>query len=488
MSIGFEEVPGNLRVPFLYAEFSNAGAVQGPTNQPYRALMIGPKLAGGTAVADQLVLVSSFAEAKTLFGAGSLLANMVEGFKDNNKFQELWCLPVLDNGAGVPAAGSIEATGGPTAAGTLNVYIAGKRVQIPVASGQSLASIISDLKDAMDLDPDLLVSAVINATPEILDLTAKNDGIPGNDIDIRFNYNPEDELPAGLGTTIVAMTAGATNPDLTTALANIDDKQYILGISAFLDSANRLLIEAEMKDRFGPLLQTDGYFHYFSRGTLGEQVTVGSDLNSQFTSVIDVLGPLHGAVQISRIIGEVVAAAEIDPARPFQNIEVTGLLAPEESERRKLVDRNTLLFNGIATYKVQGDTVIIERMITTYQTNVAGADDVSYLNLNTLLILSFIRFDWRNFMLGKYPRHKLANDGTRFAEGQPIMTPGLGKAEAIFKFGQWEFDGLVEGLEQFKEALIVERNTGDVDRLDFLLQPDLINQLRIMGTQIKFLL
>ena len=91
-------------------------------------------------------------------------------------------------------------------------------------------------------------------------------------------------------------------------------------------------------------------------------------------------------------------------------------------------------------------------------------------------------------MLGKYPRHKLANDGTRFSTGQNIMTPKLGKAEAIARFTQWEFNGLVEGLDQFVEDLIVERDTSDVNRLNFLLRPNVINQLRVMGTQIKFLL
>jgi len=489
MTVPFNQVPSAIRVPFLYAEFDNKGAIQGPVNQPYRALMIGPKVAAGTATANVAVLVSSFEQAKTLFGQGSLLANMVDSFKKANTFQELWCLPVDDNGAGVAAAGDVTFSGAVTKAGTLSFYAAGKKIQIAVASGQSLASIASDLNDeiALAANADIMITSVINVSPETLDFTAKNDGLSGNEIDLRFNYNSDDALPEGLAVAITPMAAGATNPDLTAAIAAIDDKQYIIGISAFADSANRILLEAEMTSRFGPLLQNDGYFFYSSRGDLGSQVTVGSALNSQFTIFVDVRGPEHGASQISKIAGKVVAEGEIDPASPFQNSE-TGILAPEESERRPVVDRNTLLFNGIATYKTSGDKVIIERVITTYQTSEAGADDVSYLDLNTLLTLSFLRFDWRNYMLGKYPKHKLANDGTRFSTGQKIMTPGLGKAEAIFKFEQWELDGLVEGVDQFKESLIVERNSSDVNRLDFLMQPDVINQLRVMGTQIKFLL
>jgi phage tail sheath gpL-like len=82
----------------------------------------------------------------------------------------------------------------------------------------------------------------------------------------------------------------------------------------------------------------------------------------------------------------------------------------------------------------------------------------------TLFTLSYLRYDWRNHMLTKYPRHKLANDGTRYGSGQAIITPKVGRAEAIGKFRQWEELGLVEGADQFKRDLIVERNSEDPNR------------------------
>ena len=88
----------------------------------------------------------------------------------------------------------------------------------------------------------------------------------------------------------------------------------------------------------------------------------------------------------------------------------------------------------------------------------------------------------------KYPRHKLADDGIAFAPEQPIITPNIGKAEAVAKFRQWEEQGLVENFDQFKSDLIVERNTKDPNRLDFLLRPNLVNQLYITGVQVQFLL
>lgn len=490
MTISFNQVPASIRVPFLYAEFDNTKAIQGPTRQPYRALLIGPKLGAGSAASGSVSLISSSAsEADSLFGQGSLLAQMAKAFREANTVQELYCMAVDDDGGSVAATGSIEITSAPTKAGTLALYVAGKRVDIAVSAGQTTDSVASALEAALDADADLLISADVDGgNASLINFTAKNKGITGNDIDVRLNYQSDDETPEGLATTITAMSGGTGQPDLTSPLAALDEKQYILMASAFNDSGNRAEIEQELADRFGPLRQNDGYCFYYKKDSFANLVTFGSGLNSQFTVMHRAGGPEHGASQISRKLGVVCQAGEIDPARPFQNLEVAGMLAESESEQLSLEDRNTLLFNGIATDKVVGGKVFIEREVTTYQQNAAGADDTSYLDLNTLLTLSFLRYDWRNYMLSKYPRHKLGNDGQAYGEGQAIMTPNLGRAEAIKKFREWEQLALVEGADQFKEDLIVERNVSDPNRLDFLLPPDLVNQLRVIGTQIQFLL
>jgi len=67
-----------------------------------------------------------------------------------------------------------------------------------------------------------------------------------------------------------------------------------------------------------------------------------------------------------------------------------------------------------------------------------------------------------------------------------VMTPKLGKAEALGWFREMEKLGLVEGFDQFKADLVVERNASNPNRLDVLLPPDLINQLMITAAQIQF--
>ena len=56
----------------------------------------------------------------------------------------------------------------------------------------------------------------------------------------------------------------------------------------------------------------------------------------------------------------------------------------------------------------------------------------------------------RHAITTKYPRHKLANDGTRFGPGQAIVTPGIIKAELVAQYRHDEWNGLVEDTRNFK--------------------------------------
>src|SRR5262249_56737113 len=86
----------------------------------------------------------------------------------------------------------------------------------------------------------------------------------------------------------------------------------------------------------------------------------------------------------------------------------------------------------------------------------------------------------------KFPRHKLADDGTRFGAGQAIVTPRIIKAELVAEYRIDEFNGLVENAQAFKDHLIVERDTNDPNRVNVLYPTDLINQLRVFAVLNQF--
>ena len=182
-----------------------------------------------------------------------------------------------------------------------------------------------------------------------------------------------------------------------------------------------------------------------------------------------------------------VDAAEPDPARPRQTLPLPGVLAPAETDRYTREERDLHLHDGISTFIVDaGGRVLIERLITTYQVNAFSVEDTSYLDVTTMRTLAYLRYSVRARIAQRYPRYKLADNGTRFAPGQAIVTPNTLRAELIALFREWEEAGLAENIDQFKADLLVERNAGDPDRVDAIIPPDIVNQFRIFAGQVQF--
>lgn len=491
MAISFLSIPTNLRVPGVYTEVDNSRASQGPALLPYRGLLIGQKTSAGTVEANTPVRVTSVEQAAALAGRGSMLHLMAKAWFENNRFTEVHILALEDAAAGVAAAGAIALGGAPTAAGTLALYIGGKAVRVGVSSGDATTDIAADLAAAINADADLPVTAEVDGVDtSTVNVTFRHKGEVGNALDLRVNYQDGEALPAGLTATITAMAGGTTNPSLDSAIAALGDEWYQVWAFPYTDATSLTAIEDELADRFGPLRMIDGVAITASNASHGGLGTLGEGRNSPHVSIVATNQSPTPVYEYAAAVAAAVAYyGNIDPARPFQTLELKGVLPPAEVDRFTIQERNLLLFGGIATTTVTaGGRVRIERLITTYKENAAGAADTSYLDLNTLLTLMYLRYDFRTYILNKYPRHKLANDGTRFGAGQAVITPKIGKAEAIAKFRQWENLGLVENITQFKNDLIVERNAQDPNRLDFMLPTDLINQFRVAGVQIGFLL
>jgi phage tail sheath gpL-like len=490
MTISFNQIPTTQRVPFVYVEFDNTRAVSGPSIMPYKQLVVGQRLSTGTVDELTPVRVTNAAQAKTYFGAGSMLANMLEKTFANNTSSETWAVAMDDLVAGTAATGSIT-VGGTISAGTFYLYIAGRRISVGVATGDDAGDVATAIVAAITADTDLPVTAEVNgSTAEQVDLTARHKGLNGNYIDLRHSYYDDEALPTGMTLTISAMASGAGNPDADDLWAALGDEHYNVIAWPWTDTASLVSLETELADRNSPLRMIEAAAVTAYSGTHSAIGTFGDSRNSQFLTVMNASGIPQQPCEMAAALSAVVTYyGQIDPARPFQTLKLTGILPPLVTDRFTMQENNLLLFDGISTFMIDaGGNVLIQRLITTYKTNGFGAEDISYLDLNTMLTLAYLRYDFRNYILRKYPRHKLASDGTRYGAGQAIITPKIGKAEAIARFRVWEDQGLVENIDQFKNDLICERNEGDPNRLDWMLPPDLVNQFRVGGVQIGFLL
>lgn len=491
MPISFNSISPTLRVPFVAVEFDASKAQQGPALLAYRALLIGQKLAAGSQAADTVVKVTSVDQVIALAGRGSMLHRQYLAWSASNKSTETWIGVLADDGAGVAATGTIVVAGPATADGTIALYLGGERITIGVNSGDSANDIATAIAAAINAVTDLPVTAA--AAVATVTITFRHKGLSGNTYDVRHSYRDGEALPAGVGLTITAVgsvVAGTTSPSLTNLIAAMADLWFQVITHPYTDATNLAAIEAELASRFGPLRSMDGIAITSMSGTFSAHTALGGARNSPHSVIVAQPGasPLTPPMEFAAEVAALVAYhGAIDPARPFQTLALTRALPPVETDQWSLDERNLFLYDGIATTKRgAGGVVQLERIITTYQTSPGGSADTAYLDATTLLTLLYLRYSFRVRMQLKYPRHKLANDGTKIGSGQEVITPKLGKAEAITWFREMESLGLVEGFDQFKRDLVVERNLTDPNRLDFLLPPDLINGLQIVAAQVQF--
>ena len=123
MTIQFNHVAANIRVPLWHAEVN---AAQTPYQSNARLLLIGQMdTVNGSAETGKAVRV--FGSPETLFGYHSMLTRMCKMARANAPLQEIWALPLADDGAGVAATATIT-TRVPTAVRartTANITLSG---------------------------------------------------------------------------------------------------------------------------------------------------------------------------------------------------------------------------------------------------------------------------------------------------------------------------------------------------------------------------
>jgi phage tail sheath gpL-like len=460
------------------------------------SLLIGLMDSSGTAVPNVPIPVPSQADARQLFGYGSMLDGMVESFTKNNFAQELWVVPIAEAAAGVPATGSITVTTPATQAGTLPIYIAGRK---------AIADVAKKIGDAINADMSMPVTALTGVAGTV-DLTAKHKGVEGNEIDIRLAYGgalAAERIPIGLVVTIPPghkLSGGTGTADITTALTNLGDEIYEYTATGLTDSTALSLLETEYSfgdtGRWGWLRQLYGHVFAAYKGVeVGEDkgysglLEYGPSNNSGVLSIMGVESnsPSPPWVWAAAYAAKAARALLNDPARPLQTLVLEGCVPAPKHQRFTKKQCNDLSGVGIATQGVNDDGIpAILRESTTYQKNLYGQGDDAYELVPTLATLAALFRSQRHAITSKYPRHKLADDGTRFGAGQAIVTPKIIKAELIAQYRADEFLGRVENATAFKKNLIVERDPTDPNRVNVLYPPDLINQLRIFAVLAQF--
>lgn len=490
-SVPFKVIPGSVRIPGAYFELDNSQA-NTSSGGTQRTLIIGQITSSGIAAPNVPLISSGIGDAALQGGGSSQLANMVSMYRNNDAFGEVWYLPLADASSATAASGSVAFTAVPTTAGTIALYIAGMVVNVPVTAGQAIASIATAVAAAINAIALMPVTAA--AAAGVVTLTADNKGLCGNEIDIRFNYYGNaggEAIPAGLSYTITAMSGGAVNPTLTTALGNLGDMTFDFIVSPYTDTASMTALQQFLNDQTGRwswMQQLYGHVFMSYAGTFASLTTLGTTRNNQHESIMGFYGsPTPSWLWSCAIAGQTAVSVRADPGVPLQYLPLVGVLAPPLAAQFDISLRNTLLWDGIATFLVQPDgTVQIENLITTYQENAEGVADDSYLEIETMFQLMLEIRTLQADLLSKFGRCKLASSGSRPAAGSNLVTPNTISANIVALYKQREIAGYVQNSDDFAEQLVVQKNTTNPNRVDILWPGTPVNQMRTFATLMQF--
>jgi phage tail sheath gpL-like len=489
MAINFTYYPESNRVPGVYVEMDPSQANSGQALQ--RSLILGQMLSTGTATAEIAVEIESMVQVQQLFGRGSMLEQMVQNYLKGDDFGDLWVLPFADNVAGQAATADIDFEGTCTIPGTMNLYIGGINVQVGVNLNDDAAAIASNVNAAINANKMLVVTSAHTAASSSVQLAANHKGECGNDIDIRFNYLGPlggEYMPQGIQATITAFSGGTGNPQIQNGLANLSDQTYDFICSPYTDTANLDAMEAFLADYQGrwswEQMLYGGCFSAY-RGTLGELTAFGTVRNDQHMSVMGFGdSPDPAWVWAAQVTGYCAASLRVDPGLPLQYM-TTQLKAPPVASRLDIGERNTLLYDGVSTFRVNdAGAVVIERMCTTYQHNAAGAADNSYLDVETMFGLMYVARDLTNYLLTRYARKKLVSNATPVLPGSNCVTAAMIQASTVAEYKVLEQNGYVQNSAAFARNIVTEDAGSGLVKI--LAPVDLVNQLRQIAILLQF--
>jgi len=480
------------RVPYMSLMFDNSMA--GGSSGIWKTLIIGHALTGSPAGLNTPYLISTADQAESLFGAGSILAEQIKSYKNNDQNVETWAIALTEGNGSTAATSKITpkiAAGSDgvlpmSVSGTIALYIAGIGIQVGITATTKPEEVGAAISSAINKNLYVPCTATVDTSSGTVTLTAKHKGAVCNGIDVSFNLGSE-TFPAGLSFTAEDFAGGAGNPDINAVFNAIKDTRFQGFVNPFSDAINLKSLAGQLQSRWEPTLQNDGFAFCSISKTVQDAVEFGNTLNSQNMCVVNTYGiPTPGYAVISGIAAQCCASAAIDPAMPLSTLPIASIMAPPQFAQFSFSERTSLLNAGVSTFNVVGDTVCIERIVTTYKKNSSGVADESYLNAETVLTLSKIRDYFREKFWSKFNRFKLAEDGINISAGQKIITPKKAKAELIAIYRDLEDIGLVQDTASFIQNVSVEIDKKNKSKMNMLLPPTVMAQLFNVDATIQF--
>jgi phage tail sheath gpL-like len=479
VSISFNQVPANNLTPGVHTEVDFSG-LPGLT-PPREVLLVGYDHPASSGVQDTPTIVAG---ASSPWHRKAQISAMIRAYRRVDPNARITAIALDEPSGGANAAGTIAFAGTATEDGTLEVYVAGKLIQVGVESGDTATEVAAAVAAAITADPDVPVTA--SASTGTVTITAAFKGSAGNRIPIGISVKDSQRGVAGITPTVTSLASGSGQADLAAALALVSEASYYAIVTGLADSTSLGALTTEVARRWQATVELLGHGFAGFHGTFAEMITEVTSINA---AELTIMGAGKSLSPSWEWAAEAAAwdVRKPDPATGYLGYELAGLDAPLLADQPNKGERDALLAAGISTFRVSGTTPVLDRLVTTRTKDAGGDTDLSQLALTARRTTEFLRADWRARILRKFVNYKLADSSDIIPrDGSRILTPAALVDEAIAWFIELrDTRGLVQDLDAFKAALAAQVNGGDPNRLDIFVPPKLVRELVTIASVIQ---
>ena len=488
MAIGFNTIPGNIRAPIISFEINSGGQFESAS----RLLLIGHKNTGAAAADNVPFRCNNVNEAIALTGKGSMLAEMLIAARRNAPAQDIWLLPVPPTGTAEVRTVTVGAV--PAAGGYGVVNIAGHEVALTIGAGDTAATVATALAAAISGFQDALTKSALPfgaaAAANVATLTARHAGAFATEIDIYVPTVAGGNAFTGLF-AFATTTPGAGVPDLSAGLAALGDDPFDWIVSPFADATNMgryATVMSDISGRWAWSRQSYGHVFVPKTDTTGNLTTFGLGYDARHISALVRIaaggdatpGWVWAAAQVSRVVPWLSDGALGNVSRNQTGLVVEGVEAPRDRTRwmNDYATRDAFLGSGLSTYLVRSDgAVAVDKIITMQRTDGAGNVDTTFRDIQKIGQLIYALRRFRARLQAEHGQKAIADDNP----GNLLALTTVRDIKATLVATYREMPGVLENVETFVDALDVQRNPDNPNRVDVFAPLDMVNPLDVLA-------
>ena len=452
---------------------------------PQKLLFFAQYNTGKTPTNNVAVKVLSVADVIAAAGRGSMAALIAA--KIFPTFLDVYWVPVAD---GTTKAVATSVVNGPcTTAGVISLYVAGQRLQIPVALSDSAIAIGTAISNAVIAALDLPV--VGSGTTATTTYTARNGGVWGNDMTLKMDLQTGDLAAEPVitgGITLNAFTTGATNPDITAALAALGDTWYTKIIVPYDDAGTTTAVAAAGTARDDPGVKRPFKAIFGSIKSSSNFISALASYNSTWMDFY----PVEASPSIPFEIAAAVAVAMTErdaatPGRTGAGLILTDIRPGAVPIWTGATRESVVAAGGCTTTWDSTGVVRVCDSFSTYKTNSQGVADALYgpsevvCNIQVKVYSLDTLFNSDPFISG------IVVDDASVSDVDYAIRPKTVKAYIIRLIDElWVRYALTKNRDDVVAGLISEINAGNASRIDNYIPDVFTSGLRIIANKLAW--